>query len=133
MNNDPYKDTTGGYSAPGHGPYGPSAPYGAMPYGPVPGHGPVPPYPSPPAGPEHGGRAVAALVLSCVQVFLCGGLTAIPGIVFSALALGEKYDPERRNRMTRNAWLSVWINFGLFALLALVIVGYTVLVVTSVS
>ncbi|MFE6303607.1 DUF4190 domain-containing protein [Nocardiopsis changdeensis] len=124
---DPYKDATGGYSAPGHDPYGrPSGHYGGGPYGPAPGYG----YTPPPPRPEHEGRAITALILSCVQLVLCCGVTAIPGIVFGALALGEKYDPERGERLTKNAWLSVWINFGI---LGVIIVGYIALVVFAIA
>ncbi|WP_306365836.1 DUF4190 domain-containing protein [Nocardiopsis sp. CC223A] len=123
---DPYKDATGGYSAPGHDPYG----YPAAPYGPAPGYGPVSPYPVPAAKPEHEGRATTALILSCVQLVLCCGLTAIPGVVFGAMALGEKYDLDRGEHLTRNAWLSVWINFGV---LALGIVLFITLIATDIA
>ncbi|CAL9521586.1 hypothetical protein SUDANB121_03866 [Nocardiopsis dassonvillei] len=131
---DPYKNATGGYSNPG--PYGyasgqdpyaqdPNA-YGPAEYGPV-----VPLYPAAPPKADHEGRAVTALILSCVQLVLCCGLTAIPGVVFGALALGEKYDTERGARMTRNAWLSVWINFGILALGAVLLIVVIALDIAS--
>lgn len=124
---DPYKNTTGGYSAPGSDPYGhvPN-PYGPAEYGPV-----VPLYPAAPAKPEHEGSAITALVLSCVQLVLCCGLTAVPGIVLGALAIGEKQDPERGARLTRNAWLSVWINFGVIGLVIVAYVAFIAIAIVS--
>ncbi|MGW9347538.1 hypothetical protein [Nocardiopsis flavescens] len=119
---DPYKNATGGYSAPGPGPYGPYS-HDSYSYGPPPGG--VPPFQAPPGRPEHEGRAITALILSCVQLILCCGVTAVPGIVFGALAIGEKYDLERGRRMTKNAWLSVWINFGI---IGFVIAAYIVFI-----
>lgn len=129
---DPYKDATGGYSAPGHDPYGyPAAPSGPAPYGPA-EYGPaVPLYPTPLPRADHEGSATTALILSCVQLALCCGLTAIPGIVFGAMAVGEKYDIERGARLTRNAWLSIWINFGVLALGAVLFIVMIVVDIAS--
>ncbi|MDE3720767.1 hypothetical protein PWG71_05160 [Nocardiopsis sp. N85] len=118
----PYQDTTGGHAGhSAHGGYDGYGGYGPAGYGP-PAYGPaVPMAPYAPPKAEHEGSATLALVLSCVQLVLCCGLTAIPGIVLGALALGEKLDLERGARLTRNAWISVWVNLGI---IGLVILGY---------
>jgi hypothetical protein len=85
----------------------------------------------PQAKPEYEGRAITALVLSCVQLVLCCGLTAVPGIVLGALAMAEKQDLERGARLTKNAWLSVWINFGVIGFVIVAYIAFIVIAIAS--
>ncbi|WP_053616659.1 hypothetical protein [Nocardiopsis sp. NRRL B-16309] len=115
-----YGDSTGGYAAPGsYGAYG-----GA--YGGGYGGGYPPPHdPYQPTGelPSQGSM-IGALVMAILLMVTCCGLVSVVGVVFSALALGEKYDAERAAKYTRYAWISNWINLGivLFAIVAYVLI-----------
>lgn len=114
----PHQGTPGGYGTPYQG-----ASDGYVGYGPP----PVEYGPPIPLQPHHGtppqqagsGSAITALVIACVQLVLCCGVFAIPGIVFGALALGEKYDAEKAARHTRTAWVFNWANIGFVLLAAL--------------
>lgn len=110
-----HQDAPGGhaaYGASGHW-YGPPAPLGD--------HGVFyPPAPHPPSQDTSG--AVVALVVSIMLVMTCCGAPAVVGIVYSALALSEKTDPEKYRSHTRNAWISNGVFLGLLAVLLLLFV-----------
>ncbi|GAB2508038.1 hypothetical protein [Nocardiopsis aegyptia] len=108
--------STGGYSA--HGPYGP---YGAY------GGGYPPPYsPYPPTGemPSQGSM-IGALVMAIILMVTCCGTVSVIGIVFAAMALGEKHDAEVAAKYTRYAWTSNWISLGII-LFAAVLIGLAI-------
>ena len=97
------------------------------PFPPGPGHGPqqpapqqppyVPPYRATSPEIEAGqGSVIGALVVSLVTLILCGLLTNIVGLVFTVIAMSEKYDVERFRRFTKYAWVSNWIHIGLVGL-----------------
>ena len=115
-----YGDSTGGYSA--HGSYGA---YGGG-YPP-----PPPPGPYQPAGemPSQGGM-IGALVMAIILMITCCGAVSVVGVVFSALALGEKYDSERAAKYTRYAWISNWINLGI---VVFAIVAYILIIVFAIA
>jgi hypothetical protein len=76
------------------------------PYGYGYGYGP----PGVPPGGGGNGSAVAALVVSIVEVVLCGGLFAVPGIVLAAIAMGRfKTDPVSARKLTVWAWICAGI------------------------
>ncbi|WP_017599328.1 hypothetical protein [Nocardiopsis lucentensis] len=136
-----YDAGTGGYSpppgygsAPGHGePSGYGHPPPPPAFSPAPGYGPPPPgygtpptYGAPPAhGAPHGGQPgtvsmVLSLVVAIGMVSTCCNVFAIPGIVFSAIALSDQRDHERATRFTRYAWISNGVNVALVVLFVVV-------------
>lgn len=109
-----YGDSTGGYAAPGS--------YGAYGGGYPPPHDPYQPTGEMPTQ----GSMIGALVMAIILMVTCCGAVSVVGVIFSALALGEKYDAERAARYTRYAWTSNWIILGI---LLFVIVAYILLMV----
>jgi hypothetical protein len=72
------------------------------PYGYGYGYGP----PGVPPGGASSGSATGALVVSIIEVVLCGGIFAVPGIVLAAMAMGRsKTDPESARKLTLWAWI----------------------------
>ncbi|MCW2913966.1 MAG: hypothetical protein JWN52_2034 [Actinomycetia bacterium] len=70
------------------------------------GYGP----PGVPPGGTSNGSAIGALVVSIVEVVLCGGIFAVPGIVLAAMAMGRfKTDPESARKLTVWAWICAGI------------------------
>ncbi|MEV2274465.1 hypothetical protein AB0I72_02660 [Nocardiopsis sp. NPDC049922] len=107
---DPYNAGTGGYGPPpgGYGDPGFAAPGG---------------YPGQPYAerPSEGG-IIGALVMAIILMVTCCGAFSVVGVIFAALALGEKHDPEKAARYKRYAWISNWINLGIVLLIALIYV-----------
>jgi hypothetical protein len=63
-----------------------------------------------PPGGTGGGSAVAALVVSIIEVVACGGLFAVPGIVLAAIAMGRRRtDPQSARKLTMWAWICAGI------------------------
>jgi hypothetical protein len=113
-----YGDSTGGYSGGYAGAYGGG-------------------YPPPPQDPyqQSGempsqGRMIGALVMAIILMVTCCGAVSVVGVVFSALALGEKYDAERAAKYTRYAWISNWINLGI---VVFAIVAYILIIVFAIA
>jgi hypothetical protein len=56
------------------------------------------------------GSATGALVVSIIEVVLCGGLFAVPGIVLAAMAMSRSTtDPESARKLTLWAWICAGI------------------------
>lgn len=103
-----------------HGYWGGPAGQGGNPGYPPPGYGDSAwasnpyPYGPPPAAPR--GSSIIALILAILMSVSCC-VSSVVGIVFAAMAMGEKFDPERSERLTRYAWISNIVHFcviGLF-------------------
>ena len=111
----------GGYPAP-PGAYALESGHAMQPY---PQYPPYPPYPPYPGGEATPTSAITALVVSILMVATCCGVLGVVGLVFSALAVTEKRDPEKIRRFTRNAWISNGVVLGLMLLciVYVVIVG----------
>ncbi|WP_304452054.1 hypothetical protein [Nocardiopsis sp. YSL2] len=115
-----YGDSTGGYAA--HGSYGA---YGG-------GYPPPPHDPYQPTGERPSqGNMIGALVMAIILMVTCCGAVSVVGVVFSALALGEKYDYARAAKYTRYAWISNWINLGIVLFVIVAYVLFFVLAVAS--
>ncbi|MFE3459991.1 hypothetical protein ACFXKD_20795 [Nocardiopsis aegyptia] len=104
---------TGGYAA--HGPYGA---YGG---GYPPPHEPYRPTGEMPSQ----GSMIGALVMAIILMVTCCGTVSVVGIVFAAMALGEKYDADVAAKYTRYAWTSNWISLGI-VLFAAVVIGLAI-------
>ena len=111
---DPYPQPTGGYGAP--------AGYGAQPGGygePAPAYGyAVEPYRE--AAPNQT-SAILALVVSILLVVTCCGALGVVGLVFSALSMTEKTDPDKARRHLRYAWIANGVVLGILAVCACLI------------
>ncbi|OLT29783.1 hypothetical protein BJF83_10095 [Nocardiopsis sp. CNR-923] len=115
----PLRAGAGGY---GHPPGGYGTPGFAAPGG-YPGH----PHERRPSE----GGIIGALVMAIILMVTCCGAFSVIGVIFAALALGEKYDMEKQARYTRYAWVSNWINLGIVLLVALLYLVALVFAVTS--
>lgn len=90
----------------GQDPYGQN-PYGQSPYDPY-GYGPY----GPGSAQRSNGSAVAALVVSIIEGFLCcGGVLWIPATIMAAIAMSKKdSDPEAARKLTIAAWVCCAVN-----------------------
>ncbi|WP_116246198.1 DUF4190 domain-containing protein [Nocardiopsis sp. FIRDI 009] len=119
----PGYDSPPGYGvSPGYGPpppaFSPSPGYGTPPgYGVPPGYGA--PYPEPPGQ----ASTIVALVMSILMVTSCCNVLAIPGIVFSAIALSEKRDHGRAARFRNYAWITNALSVVLVVLFFVVMIA----------
>ncbi len=140
---DPYRQS--GWQEQPYDPYGQNAnqqnPYGQTGYGPDPygqnpyGQSGLPqpawqdPYAAGYAGqqPVSNGLAIAALIANIVSaVLVCGiGLTWLPGIIVSAVALSKyRTDPEGARKLTLWAWVCFTVNIALSVAFVVAIAGF---------
>ena len=138
---DPYRQS--GWQEQPYDPYGqnanPQNPYGQTGYGPAPyGQNGLPqpawqdPYGSPYGGyvpPQQAsnGLAIGALIANIVSaVVVCGiGLTWLPGIIVSAVALSKyRTDPEGARKLTLWAWVCFTVNIVLTVVIIAAVAGF---------